>query len=236
MLYIRYGALLIKTAIHTIIKVMEHSQETQEKHKGHHRVSSPIESILLHHSLLLNLILIHILRLYSPIPPRLAPDPTNPLPPVRLLDRPRVPLVHHAREHHRRHEHPHVPALHCPPPPPLDTHLPQAVDAGARRVQHRAPASLAYDPRPEARQEPAQEDALRRQEAPREPRLEEADARPGRGDGARDEGGREQRAGDQAVQRRHGEVVEAAEARDHERRVDEDEELGERREGAQPEG
>lgn len=33
MLYIRYGALLIKTAIHTIIKVMEHSQETQEKHK-----------------------------------------------------------------------------------------------------------------------------------------------------------------------------------------------------------
>lgn len=95
---------------------------------------------------------------------------------------------------------------------------------------------LALDPRPEPGQESAEEEALRREEGPRQPRLEEADGRPGRGDGARHEGAHAQRVHDELVERREGEVVQRLVLGDQEGGVDEQEEARQGREGAQPEG
>lgn len=69
------------------------------------------------------------------------------------------------------------------------------------------------DPRPEPGREPAEEEALRRKKTPGEPGLEEADAGPGRGYGARQERRGAERPGEEAVDGGHGEVVQAAEAR-----------------------
>lgn len=94
---------------------------------------------------------------------------------------------------------------------------------------------LALDPRPESGQEPAEEEALGGEEGPRQPGLEEADRRPGGRNGARDEGAHAQRVHDEFVKRRKREVVQCLVPGNQKSGVDEEEEAGERREGAQPE-
>lgn len=181
--------------------------------------------------------LILLLILDAPVPPSLPPHPAHPLPEVALPDRPRVPLVDDARDHQRRGKHPHVAALHGLPPPPLDADLPQAVDADARAVEEHVPPVPALDPRPQAGEEAAEEEALRREHVPREVRLEEADGRPGGGDGARDEGRAAEGLDDDGVDAGERRVVEALELEeDGEARVEEDEETGRGREGVDPEG
>lgn len=94
----------------------------------------------------------------------------------------------------------------------------------------------ALDPRPEPGQEPAEEEALRREEGPRQPRLEEADGGPGRGDGACDEGAHAQSVHYELVKCREGEVVKGLVTRHQEGGVDEQEKARQGREGPQPEG
>ena len=71
-----------------------------------------------------------------------------------------VALVDGAGEGQREDEDPQVAAAHGAPPAALDADLPQRVDAGARAVEEDAAALLALDERPQAGQEPAQEEAL----------------------------------------------------------------------------
>lgn len=66
--------------------------------------------------------------------------------------------------------------------------------------------------------------------------LRGADGSPGRGDGARDEGGGAESTEDEAVEGREGLVVEVTQARDGERGVEDEEEARKGRERAQPEG
>lgn len=95
----------------------------------------------------------------------------------------------------------------------------------------------ALDPRPQPREEAAEEEALRGQHPARQVRLEEADGRPGGGDGARGEGGHAEGAGDNLADCRHGEVVQGLEARDNgEGRADDEEEARHRGERAEPKG
>jgi hypothetical protein len=95
----------------------------------------------------------------------------------------------------------------------------------------------ALDPRPQAGEEAAEEEALRREHVPREVRLEEADGRPGGGDGARDEGRAAEGLDDDGVDAGERRVVEALELeQDGEARVEENEETGGGREGVDPEG
>lgn len=82
------------------------------------------------------------------------------------------------------------------------------------------------DPRPEAREEPTEEETLRREERARQPSLEEADAGPSGGNTTCNKRGHAEGAHDQAVDGRHGIVVEVLVARNGEGRIDQEEEAG----------
>lgn len=79
---------------------------------------------------------------------------------------------------------------------------------------------LPLDPPPEPSREPTEEEPLRRQEIPREPGLEKADAGPGRGHGAREEGGHAEGVGKEFSDGGKGVMVECVHAGEHEGRVD----------------
>lgn len=103
-------------------------------------------------------------------------------------------------------------------------------------MQEDRPALLLLQIGPEAGQEASEEEALRGHEGARQPCLEEADAAPPGAQGAREEGGHAQRVGDDALDGGERVVVERAEAREDHGRVHEEEDLGQGREGTQPEG
>lgn len=177
-----------------------------------------------------------ILLFNAPVPETLSPRPADTLSPRRLLDSCPILLIDHTRQHERRHKHPDIPALHSPPPPPLDAHLPQTIYARLGGVQKHPSSPLLLQHGPETSQKPAEEEPLRGEERSREPGLEETDGRPGSRDGARDEGRHAQAVGDQAVEGGHGEVVERLELGQEHGRVDEEEEAGHGWEGFQPKG
>lgn len=135
----------------------------------------------------------------APVPKALTSYPRDALSPIAFLDGLAISLVNNASGHEGEHKDPNIAALHASPPATFDTYLPEAVDASPRGVEEHATAGAALNPGPETGEETTQEEALGSEEGLGEPGLEDADRGPGGGDGTRDEGGRSESTGEDAV-------------------------------------
>lgn len=147
----------------------------------------------------------------SPVLPPLTPQPANTLTPLTLSNGPGIAFVHNTRNRQRKDKHPHIPALHRLPPAALHANLPQAVDAGPRRVQEHASAVATLHPSPHAREEAPEEDTLGGKNMAGEILLEKAKRCPCRGDGTGSKGGEAQHLGYHPLNGGEGEVVQVAE-------------------------